>query len=151
MAKIAQMQDEMKAMRKELQTLSRGQIKEEAEALYQKTGVMSTGVRLIVERRKDADSDYLRGLGDALKERGEDVVAVLCAETEGKITFQAVCGKAAVAKGVKAGDIIKHVTAICGGSGGGKPDAAMGGGKDAGKIDEALASVGAFVAEKTGE
>ena len=150
MAKIAQMQDEMKGMRKELQALNQGQTKEEADGLYQQSDVMSADLRLIALRLKDADGDRLRGLGDALRAR-EDVVAVLCAAHEGKITFQAVCGKAAVAKGVKAGDIIKHVTAICGGSGGGKPDAAMGGGKDAEKIDEALASVKGFVAEKIGE
>jgi len=149
-SKIAQMQDELKGMRKELQILSRGQIKEEAEALYQKAEALSTGMCLVIERFKDIDSDHLRGLGDALKERDEDLTAVLCAESEGKITFQAVCGKAAIARGVKAGDIIKHVTAICGGSGGGKPDAAMGGGKDANKIDEALAGAQTFVKEKTG-
>ena len=49
--------------------------------------------------------------------------------------------KDAVEKGIHAGKIIKEVTAICGGSGGGKPDMAQGGGKDASKIDEALSSV----------
>ena len=61
---------------------------------------------------------------------------------------QGCCGKEAVAKGVKAGDIIKSVTAICGGKGGGKPDSAMGGGNDVSKLDEALAAVESFVAEK---
>ena len=60
----------------------------------------------------------------------------------------AVCGKAAVAKGIKAGDIIKSVTAMCGGKGGGKPDSAMGGGSDVLKLDNALASVDEFVASK---
>ena len=147
-AKIAQMQDELRGLRKELQALSRGQTKEEAEGLYQKADPISPDIRLIVARLKDTDNERLRGLGDAFKERGEGVVAVLCAENAEKIAFLSVCGKAAVAKGVKAGDIIRHVTAICGGSGGGKPDAAMGGGKDAGKIDEALDSVKGFVAEK---
>ena len=56
----------------------------------------------------------------------------------------------AIAQGVKAGDIIKHVTKLCGGSGGGKPDSAMGGGKDILKLDDALASVDDFVASKIG-
>ncbi|MCL2842153.1 MAG: alanine--tRNA ligase [Oscillospiraceae bacterium] len=149
MAKIGQMQNEMKGMRKELQTLSRGQIKEEAAKLIE-GAVQTADLRLVALRLKDTDSDYLRGMGDALKSQGEDVVAVLCGENEGKITFLAVCGKAAIAKGVKAGDIIKHVTALTGGSGGGRPDNAMGGGKDAGKIDEALSSMAAFVQEKLG-
>ena len=67
-----------------------------------------------------------------------------------KITFLAVCGKEAVQKGVKAGDIIKSVTAICGGKGGGKPDSAMGGGSNILKLDDALASVDDFVAAKLG-
>ena len=69
---------------------------------------------------------------------------------EGKITFLAVCGKEAVAKGVRAGDIIKSVTAICGGKGGGRPDSAMGGGADVLKLDDALASVDNFVHAKLG-
>ena len=50
--------------------------------------------------------------------------------------------------GVKAGDIVKHVCTICGGSGGGKPDSAMGGGKDVTKVGDALAAVTDFVATK---
>ena len=60
----------------------------------------------------------------------------------------AVCGKNAVAKGVRAGDLVKLVCTACGGSGGGKPDSAMGGGKDATKVDDALALVDDFVASK---
>ncbi len=67
---------------------------------------------------------------------------------DGKITFHSVCGKAAVAAGVRAGDIIRSVTAICGGKGGGKPDSAMGGGADTLKLDDALATVDDFVAGK---
>ncbi len=54
------------------------------------------------------------------------------------MTFLASCGKAAVAAGVRAGDLIKIVTKLTGGGGGGKPDSAMGGGKDASKLEEAL-------------
>ena len=58
--------------------------------------------------------------------------------------------KEAVAKGVKAGDIIKTITPICGGKGGGKPDSAMGGGSEVMKLDDALAAVDNFVAGKLG-
>ena len=78
------------------------------------------------------------------------MVAVLASTNEDKITFLAVCGKEAVAQGVKAGDLVKSVCAICGGKGGGKPDSAMGGGKDMLKLDDALASVDDFVAVKLG-
>ena len=59
-----------------------------------------------------------------------------------------VCGKNAVAAGVKAGDLVRQVCTCCGGSGGGKPDSAMGGGKDVLKLDNALALVDDFVASK---
>ena len=78
------------------------------------------------------------------------VVAVLASVNGEKITFLAVCGKEAVKRGVKAGDIIKQVSAIAGGSGGGKPDSAMGGGKDVLMLDNALAMVDNVVSMKLG-
>ena len=87
-------------------------------------------------------------MGDVLRDKDAAVAAVLAAVNGDKVTFLAVCGKDAVKAGVKAGDIVKHVCTVCGGSGGGKPDSAMGGGKDASKMDEALASVESFVASK---
>ena len=95
-------------------------------------------------------TDELRRMGDFLRERATNVVAVLAAVNEGKITFLAVCGKEAVSAGVKAGDIIRQVTAITGGKGGGKPDSAMGGGSDIMMLDNALAMVDNFVALKLG-
>ena len=59
-----------------------------------------------------------------------------------------MCGKEAVARGVKAGDLVRTVSAVCGGKGGGKPDSAMGGGTELLKVDDALAAVDDFVAEK---
>jgi alanyl-tRNA synthetase len=76
------------------------------------------------------------------------VAAVLATVSGEKITFLAVCGKDAVKAGVKAGDLVKQVCTVCGGSGGGKPDSAMGGGKDVLKLDDALATVDDFVASK---
>ena len=75
---------------------------------------------------------------------------ILASISEEKVTFLAVCGKEAVAKGVKAGDLVKLVSGICGGKGGGKPDSAMGGGSDLLKVDDALAAVDDFVSEKLG-
>ena len=63
-----------------------------------------------------------------------------------KVTLLAVCGKNAVARGIKAGDIIKNIAPIVGGKGGGKPDSAMGGGTNALKLDDALAAVDDYVA-----
>ena len=59
-----------------------------------------------------------------------------------------MCGKEAVARGIKAGDLVRSVSAVCGGKGGGKPDSAMGGGTELLKVDDALAAVDDFVSEK---
>ncbi len=107
-------------------------------------------LRVLTAIRPESDPNNLRQMGDFLRDKEPGVVAVLATVNEGKITFAAACGTLAVAKGVKAGDIIRHVTAICGGKGGGKPDSAMGGGTEVLKLDDALAAVDDFVAEKLG-
>ena len=98
----------------------------------------------------ETTTDDMRRMGDFLREREPSIVAVLASVKDEKITFLAVCGKDAVAAGVKAGDIIRQVTAITGGKGGGKPDSAMGGGHDLLMLDNAMAMVDNFVAMKLG-
>ena len=109
---------------------------------------MVSGLRVITATIADADAGKLRQMGDLLRDKEPGVVAVLSSVVGEKITFLAVCGKDAVAKGIKAGDLVKLVCTACGGSGGGKPDSAMGGGKDATKVDNALAMVDDFVHSK---
>ncbi len=108
------------------------------------------GLRVLTGNLGAVSVPDLRKMGDFLRDKEPKVVAVLCAVNGEKISFLAVCGKEAVKAGVKAGDVIKAVTKVCGGSGGGKPDSAMGGGKDKLKIDDALSIVDDFVAEKVG-
>ena len=105
-------------------------------------------LKVLTATVEDADAGKLRQMGDQLRDKAPNVVGVLATVNGEKITFLAVCGKEAVAKGIKAGEIIKNVTAICGGKGGGKPDSAMGGGTDILKLDDALASIDDFVAGK---
>ena len=105
-------------------------------------------IRLVLQNVGTAGTDWLRSAGDQLRDKAENVVAVLSAENGEKITFLAVCGKKAVEAGCKAGELVKLVTGITGGSGGGKPDSAMGGGKDATKLDEAMAAVEKLLREK---
>ena len=108
------------------------------------------GLKVLTATLNDAEAERLRKMGDFLRDKDQRVVAVLSSVKDGKITFLCVCGKEAVAKGIKAGDIIKKVTSLCGGKGGGKPDSAMGGGSDVLKLDNALATVDDFVHEKLG-
>ena len=114
------------------------------------TGTQVGKLRVAAVNAGAVSAEWLRSAGDRIREKDPCAVAVLAAVNGEKITFQAVCGKEAVSSGVRAGDIIKHVTSIAGGSGGGKPDSAMGGGKDASKLQEALDGLAPFVAAKLG-
>ena len=108
------------------------------------------GLHVLTGTRHGLDANAMRKMGDFLRDKDPAVVGVLASIAEDKITFLAVCGKRAVEKGVKAGDLVKLVSGICGGKGGGKPDSAMGGGSDLLKVDDALAAVDDFVSEKLG-
>ena len=105
-------------------------------------------VKVVTARLTEGDANSLRQLGDVLRDKESAVVAVMALVNGPKVSLQAVCGKDAVAAGIRAGDIIKAVAPIVGGKGGGKPDSAMGGGSDVTKADEALAAVEQFVAAK---
>ena len=103
------------------------------------------GLKVLTVMRNDIAPNDLRKMGDQIRDREPDAVAVLASTQGEKITLLAVCGKNAVGRGIKAGQLIKEVSAACGGSGGGKPDSARGGGRDLLKLDDALAGVDDFV------
>ena len=106
------------------------------------------GLTVVTCSKENCDANTLRKMGDVLRDKAGNVVAVIASVNGEKITFQCVCGKDAVARGVKAGDIIRSITAIAGGKGGGKPDSAMGGGNDVSKLRAALDAVEEIVKEK---
>ena len=148
--RVMQFINEMRDSRRIIDKLRAQQVKNQAERfLY--SGKVVKDLKIITAALSDMSADDLRKMGDYLRDKNSSVVAVLSTVNEDKITFLAVCGKEAIAKGIKAGDLIKHVTAITGGSGGGKPDSAMGGGKDVLMLDNALAAVDNFVDSKVGE
>ena len=105
------------------------------------------GLKVVTMLRENISVPDLRKYGDMVREKDENVVAVFGTVNESKISILAVCGKNAIARGIKAGALVKEVCAVCGGSGGGKPDSAMGGGKDASRLDDALAIVDNYVAD----
>ena len=105
------------------------------------------GLKVITITNGPVNAADIRKMGDQLHDRYPNIVAVLAATAENKATMLAVCGKNAVARGVKAGDLIKSITKICEGTGGGKPDSAMGGCKNLLKLDDAMAAVDDFVNE----
>ncbi len=104
------------------------------------------GIKVIAARKEDMDMNELIVAAEQIRDKADGPLTVLlCGTKEDKISFICMANKAAVEKGVMAGNIIKGVCAIAGGSGGGKPDMARGGGKDAAKIDEALSAVCDFI------
>ena len=106
------------------------------------------GLHVTSAKLADTDANALRTIGDVLRDKDASVVALLASVNGEKISYLCVCGAEAVKKGIKAGDVIKFVTAITSGKGGGKPDSAMGGGTDLSKLDESLAAFEEFVASK---
>jgi len=139
--------EEIKALKKEIEAYK---AKEAAGAVDQMLNSAKAvgSVKVLTVKLPGADAGKLRQMGDVLRDKDACVVAVLASAAGEKVTFLAVCGKDAVKAGVKAGDIVKFVCNVCGGNGGGKPDSAMGGGKDATKMDEALNAVAEFVGTK---
>ena len=148
-AKLEQQVADLKAARQAIEQYKSKEAAGEADRIL--FGAHAVGpLKVITATVPDADGNRLRQMGDAIKDKAANVVAVLAAVNGSKITFVAACGKEAVGLGVKAGDIIKQVSAIAGGSGGGKPDSAMGGGKDPLMVDNALAMVDNVVSMKLG-
>ena len=99
------------------------------------------GLRVITAVIENSSADEIRSMSETLKANNGNVVSVLAGVTQDKITFCAACGKDAISRGNKAGEIVKQVALVTGGNGGGKPDIAMAGGKDKTKVNEALAVV----------
>ena len=105
----------------------------------------------VVSGAIDGGADELRKTADTIKNQNADVIAVLAAVNDGKLTFCVSCGKGAVAKGAHAGNLVREIAKIAGGNGGGKPDLAMAGGKDVSKVNDALAAVQNAVRTQIGE
>ena len=103
------------------------------------------GLKVFTMTRSDMGANDLRKMGDFVKDKAPNCVALMAAVNDGKITLLAACGKNAIQRGIKAGDIIKNLAPICGGKGGGKPDSAMGGGSDVLKLDDCLAALDDYV------
>jgi alanyl-tRNA synthetase len=102
------------------------------------------GVRLLVRRLEGADARSLRDVADQLKARLGSGVVMLAAEEAGKALLVAAVTKDLIGR-IKAGELLQQVAGQIGGKGGGRPDLAQGGGPDVAKLDQALASVPAWL------
>ena len=141
LTKAQAMMDENKSLRRELESIKAKMANSGLEDLLSGAEEVK-GVKVITKRLGDGlDMNALRTAGDNLKEKAGCAVIVLAFAADGKVNIVAMATPDAVKSGAHAGNIIREVAKICGGGGGGKPDSAQAGGKDASKIEEALAVV----------
>ena len=141
---------ENKAMSRELEEMKARIAASKVDSLFD-NAEEADGVKIASAYFTGTTGDTLRGMCDSIRDKAVNpVVAVLVGKAEDKITMAVTVNKLAQEKGLKAGVLVKELSAIAGGKGGGKPDFAMAGLKDETKIDEALASVSAIVKRALG-
>ncbi len=135
--KAAALNDKLKATEKELDKLKSQMAAGKTDDIL-KNAVTVGSVKLATAKLDGVSADEMRKMLDGIKDKYSDTVVALAGINGEKLTFCVSCGKDAVKSGAMAGNIVKQIAVICGGNGGGKPDFAMAGGKDIGKVDEAL-------------
>lgn len=130
---------ELAELRSEISALKAGSLMDSARQVG--------GVRLITAEVEVSNPGELRSMCDTARDNGADIVAVFAGvnKEKGTLNFACACGADAIKLGAHAGNIVRETAKIAGGSGGGKPDSAMAGAKDASKVDEALAAVDSIV------
>ncbi len=130
---------ELAELRSEISALKAGGLMDSARQVG--------GVRLITADVEVSNPGELRSMCDTARDNGADIVAVFAGvnKEKGTLNFACACGADAIKLGAHAGNIVRETAKIAGGSGGGKPDSAMAGAKDASKADEALAAVDSIV------
>ncbi|MEM5817907.1 MAG: DHHA1 domain-containing protein, partial [Desulfitobacterium hafniense] len=130
---------QVKDLEKEVQQLNAKVAKSEVESLLQQVKDVE-GVPVLAAKVFAQDMDTLRNTADLLKDKMKNGVLILGAAVEGKVNWVTVVTPVGL-RGLHAGQIIKEVAKITGGGGGGRPDMAQAGGKDAAKLGEALDQV----------
>ena len=141
---IQSLQKEVKELRSENEALKS---KEAQNALgnVMDSVVEIKGVKFLGAHVSGVDMNELRNLGDDLKAKLGEGVILLISDKDGKVSMVAMATDGAVKNGAHAGNLIKQIAPIVGGGGGGRPNMAQAGGKDAAKIDEAIAAASAAV------
>ena len=136
--RITQMNDEIKALNSELESLKSKAAK---DALGDVSGqvIDVKGTKLVATSVKGVDMNGLRDLGDQTKAKLGEGVVVLFSESDGKVNIVAMATDGAVKAGAHAGNLIKALAPMVGGGGGGRPNMAQAGGKDPSGIDKAVA------------
>ena len=147
--RIEQLQEDLDQNRKTLNQLRQELVKSEFEKEMENVPEIG-GVRILSSLLPNADSQTLRIMADIFREKFESGVIVLASIVEDKPVLIAAVSDGMVKKGLHAGKLIKEVAAVVGGGGGGKPTLAQAGGKDAGRLQEALEMVLPYIKEQLG-
>ena len=130
---------EIKEVKRELESANARLAEKETEKLLE--SLKTVGKFQLLVAKIEAKPDTARTLCDSVKAKYPLGVAVFATVSDGKLNFVAAAGKEAVSLGAHAGNILREISAITGGKGGGRPDSAMSGGRDLDKVDEALVRV----------
>lgn len=144
-SKIANLETELKETKRALEEANVKIAKSNLAKSLENASVC--GELNVVSMVSDMPVNTLRTLGDEIKAENDNTVALLCSNSDGKLTLCCVCGKNAVKKGVTAPAVLKKLSAIVGGGGGGKPDSATAGAKNPEKLAEALSALNNIVSE----
>lgn len=136
-AKVAALQDELKAALKENEQL-KAKLAKEAAGDVTADAVEYQGVKLLVKELSDVDMNGMRDLGDDTKNKLGEAFIVFACEANGKANLIAMATDGAMKKGAHAGNLIKEIASLVGGGGGGRPNMAQAGGKNPAGIQEAL-------------
>jgi alanyl-tRNA synthetase len=144
--RIAALQAEMDVERKKAIALERRLLTSSIDSILDKAESVN-GITVLTARVSASDMEALRQTGDLIKERLNSVLLVLGADCSGRANFVAMVTPDLVKKGLHAGNIVKQVAAVAGGSGGGKAEVGQAGGKDVSRLDDALRLVKELVAK----
>ena len=137
--KIQGLMEEIKALQSENQSL-KDKMAKAAAADVMNDVVEANGVKILPIKLSSVDANAMRTLGDDMKQKLGKSVVIIASDNDGKVSLLVMASDDAVAAGIHAGNIIKAIAPIVGGGGGGRPNMAQAGGKDASGIDNALAA-----------
>lgn len=135
--KAAQVMSDIKELENTIKSIKSDEISGSVDDII-KSAKEIGGVKLITKKFENTDTDQLRSISDAIREKAEEVVIVLAAVNDGKVTFIVSVSEDLIGKGYHAGKLIKEIAAAAGGGGGGKANMAQAGAKDPSKVEAAF-------------
>ncbi len=135
--KASQVMSDIKELENTIKSIKSDEISGSVDDIIKSANVINE-VRLITRKFENTDTDQLRSISDAIREKTDGVIIVLAAVNDGKVTFIVSVSEDLIGKGFHAGRLIKEIAAAAGGGGGGKANMAQAGAKDPSKVEAAF-------------